>query len=83
LADGSVSACPNIDRSFVQGSIYENDFHEMWESEFRLMRDRSWTRTGICASCDKYKWCHGNAMHLWDIQKKELQFCHYHILEGK
>lgn len=76
LVDGSVSACPNIDRKAVQGSIYEKDFHTIWKEEFKLMRDRSWTKTGICAECSKYKWCKGSGLHLWDLEKTELQQCH-------
>lgn len=83
LADGSVSACPNIDRSVIQGSIYENDLYEIWDKRFGIMRDRSWTRTGPCASCKMYKWCRGNALHLWDLKNRELQFCHYRQLDGK
>jgi radical SAM enzyme (rSAM/lipoprotein system) len=77
LADGGVSACPNIDRKGVQGSIYEKDFTEIWENEFELMRNREWTKTGSCENCKMHKWCEGNAMHLWDLERKELQYCHY------
>ncbi|MBN1949815.1 MAG: TIGR04133 family radical SAM/SPASM protein [Bacteroidales bacterium] len=82
LADGSVSSCPNIDRSIVQGSIYERDFQEIWKNGFDIMRNREWTKTGECKDCDMHKWCHGNGLHLWDLEKKELQFCHYRQLKG-
>ena len=29
LIDGSISACPNIDRTFSQGNIYQDDFNEI------------------------------------------------------
>jgi radical SAM protein with 4Fe4S-binding SPASM domain len=80
LVDGSVSACPNIDRKAAQGSIYERDFIDIWNNEFKIMRDRSWTKTGMCESCNMYKWCGGNGMHLWDLEKKELLQCHYKSL---
>ncbi|MBN1116741.1 MAG: TIGR04133 family radical SAM/SPASM protein [Bacteroidales bacterium] len=76
LIDGGVSACPNIDRGFVQGNIYENDFSDIWNSKFQVMRDRSWTRTGSCANCKEYKWCKGSGMHLWKKESMELIQCH-------
>jgi len=80
LVDGSVSACPNIDRHAVQGSIYRKDFIDIWDEGFLMMRDRAWTRIGVCSTCDKYKWCNGNGLHLWNLDKMELQHCHYRTL---
>ncbi len=48
LIDGSISACPNIDRTFVQGNIYQDNFFQVWESRFAPFRDRSWTKKGPC-----------------------------------
>jgi radical SAM protein with 4Fe4S-binding SPASM domain len=66
LADGSVSACPSIDRSFVQGNIRQRRFSDIWEHEFKLYRDRSWMKQGKCAGCTSFADCLGNSMHLWD-----------------
>lgn len=76
LIDGSVSACPNIDRGFVQGNIYESDFTEIWETRFENMRNRDWTKTGDCAKCKDWKWCKGNGLHLWNHNPLELLHCH-------
>ena len=38
LVDGSISACPNIDRSFSQGNIYNHNFSEVWEKKYRTVR---------------------------------------------
>jgi radical SAM enzyme (rSAM/lipoprotein system) len=76
LADGSVSACPNMRDNFIQGNIYTDNFAEVWESRYGLFRDRSWTKTGICSDCDFYKYCEGNGMHLRDEKTGELLFCH-------
>jgi len=65
LIDGSISSCPNIDRDFVQGNIYEDDLLDVWENRFEIMRNRNWCKTGICASCKDFKHCNGGAMHLW------------------
>ncbi len=75
LADGSISACPNINRTYIQGNIYEESFIDVWNNQFVEMRDRSWTKKGICETCNYFKWCNGSSMHLRD-KKGELLFCH-------
>ncbi len=65
LIDGSISACPNIDRSFAQGNIYKDNFYDIWENKYELFRNRSWTKTGKCANCADYKDCQGNGLHNW------------------
>lgn len=76
LIDGSISACPNIDRSFVQGNIYRDHFFEIWQNKFEAFRDRSWTLQGKCADCKDYRDCLGNGFHLWHGEKKEVLLCH-------
>lgn len=70
LIDGSISACPNINRSFAQGNIYHDDLMDVWENRFEKMRDRSWMKCGPCANCNDYKQCLGGAMHLRDDSGK-------------
>ncbi len=77
LVDGSISACPSLRADYIQGNIYRDDFWDVWNSRFRIMRDRSWTRTGPCVSCKVYKWCKGNGLHLRDEKTGELKVCHY------
>ncbi|HPM91113.1 MAG TPA: TIGR04133 family radical SAM/SPASM protein [Tenuifilaceae bacterium] len=84
LANGSISACPNMRDNFIQGNIYKDNFRNVWEQRFLTFRDRSWTRTGACADCDFYGYCEGNGMHLRNEQNGELLFCHLQrILEGE
>ena len=75
LIDGSISACPNIDRSFVQGNIYKDDFIDVWENRFDVMRKKEWTKTGICKTCKDYKNCNGGAMHLWNATQDGIMTC--------
>ncbi|MDR1147530.1 MAG: TIGR04133 family radical SAM/SPASM protein [Spirochaetaceae bacterium] len=75
LIDGSISACPNINRNFAQGNIYHDYFPEVWNSRFEIMRNRNWTKTGICADCKDYKNCNGGAMHLWNEKKETIITC--------
>lgn len=76
LIDGSISACPNIDHSFIQGNIYSNNFFQIWQTRFTPFRDRSWNRTGPCAGCKDYKECQGNGLHNWHGEKTEALVCH-------
>ncbi|MCX5759088.1 MAG: TIGR04133 family radical SAM/SPASM protein [Candidatus Hydrogenedentes bacterium] len=83
LADGSVSACPSLRGDYIQGNIYRDRFLDCWNNRFQVMRDRSWTRTGVCAECDAFGWCEGNGLHLRDAQSGHLLRCHYHWLAGE
>jgi radical SAM enzyme (rSAM/lipoprotein system) len=80
LADGSISACPNLRENFIQGNIYKDNFAEVWQNRYQIFRDRSWTKTGACAQCEFYSYCEGNGMHLRNEQTGELLFCHLHRL---
>ena len=75
LIDGSISACPNIDRSFVQGNIYRENLLEIWENRFDVMRHRNWCKTGICKNCKDFKHCNGGAMHLWNEKRDFITTC--------
>ena len=77
LIDGSISACPNIDRSFIQGNIYSDNFFDIWQTRFAPFRDRSWTQKGPCADCKDYRDCMGNGFHNWHGEKKEVLVCHH------
>ena len=77
LVDGSISACPNIDRRFAQGNIYQDDFLDVWENRFQIFRDREWMRSGICKDCKVFKNCLGGAMHLHRKDEENILLCHY------
>jgi radical SAM enzyme (rSAM/lipoprotein system) len=76
LIDGSISACPNIDRAFSQGNIYSDSFYKVWQTEFQAFRNRSWTKTGQCAECREYKDCQGNGLHNWHGSRENVLVCH-------
>ncbi len=82
LADGSISACPNINRSFIQGNIYSDSFLDVWDHRFKVMRDRRWTKTGKCGTCRDYQNCLGGAMHLWDKNKDNIFTCIHERLQS-
>jgi radical SAM enzyme (rSAM/lipoprotein system) len=76
LIDGSISACPNIDRSFAQGNIYRDNFFEIWQNGFQDFRCRDWAKTGQCKDCRDFKYCMGNGLHYWHGKKENVLFCH-------
>ena len=83
LADGSICACPNIDRnSFTQGNIYTDSFIDVWKNKFSKMRDRQWAKTGTCSDCKEFKWCRGNGIHLRDTQNNDVLRCHYNMIKN-
>ena len=83
MADGSIAACPSIRADFSQGNIYKgDDFMDVWNNRYQVYRDRSWMKTGECASCKYWKYCRGNGMHLRDANGK-LLFCHFHRLNER
>ncbi len=81
LADGSISACPNLRENFIQGNIYKDNFRDVWENQYSIFRDRNWTKTGICKDCKFFSFCEGNGMHLRDEKSGELLFCHLKRIE--
>ncbi|MBV5315120.1 MAG: TIGR04133 family radical SAM/SPASM protein [Prolixibacteraceae bacterium] len=76
LIDGSISACPNIDRSFAQGNIYQDNFADVWETKYQAFRNRSWTKRGQCSECADYNDCQGNGLHNWHENKENVLICH-------
>ncbi|MCF8296972.1 MAG: TIGR04133 family radical SAM/SPASM protein [Saprospiraceae bacterium] len=80
LNDGSIGACPNINHAYIQGNIYEDDFLDVWENKFQIMRNRNWTKTGICENCDMFKYCRGNGMHLHEPDNPNVLRCHYNMI---
>jgi radical SAM enzyme (rSAM/lipoprotein system) len=76
LIDGSISACPNIDRSWAQGNIYKDHFYNVWQEKFEPFRKRRWAKTGKCADCSEFRDCQGNGFHNWYGDKKNVLVCY-------
>ena len=84
LADGSISACPNLRANFIQGNIYTENIAEVWQNKYQLFRDRRWAKKGICTTCQWFDHCQGNGMHLHHESTGELMMCHLQrIKEGE
>ena len=83
LADGSISACPNINRHFIQGNIYRDSLPEIWEKKFEVMRNRNRAENGDCSGCSEFSHCRGGAMHLRDENMRLISPCLFQIMNDK
>lgn len=78
LIDGRICACPNIDRDrFSQGSIYTDNFYDVWENRFEEFRNRDSIRCGRCTDCRQWRDCFGGGMHNWHGEEPGPLQCHY------
>ncbi len=80
LNDGSISACPNNSHKVIQGNIYKDDFMDVWQNRYQVMRNRAWTKVGKCADCKEFKWCNGNGLHLRDFENNDVMVCHLEMM---
>lgn len=81
MVDGSILACPNIDRRFAQGNIHHESFVDVWEHRYQPFRQRDWMRKGACVSCGEWAQCKGGSLHLWDLDEDRHRLCHYEDFE--
>ena len=80
--DGSISGCTSVRSHMDQGNIYKDDFWDVWQNRFQVMRDRSWAKKGQCKDCKVWRYCEGSGLHLYD-DNGELLCCHYNRLKQK
>jgi radical SAM protein with 4Fe4S-binding SPASM domain len=64
LYDGKLASCSNIPREFIEGDLRHERIKDVWENRYQRYRDPEWKRTGICAGCSEWDFCHGGPMHL-------------------
>jgi radical SAM enzyme (rSAM/lipoprotein system) len=77
LVDGTLSACPNISKTLAQGNARQDDLREIWDTRYTAYRDRSWMKEGPCETCDEWKRCQGNSLHLFDDERGHTCLCHF------
>jgi radical SAM enzyme (rSAM/lipoprotein system) len=82
LVDGSISACPSLRADYIQGNIYRDDFMDVWNNRFQVMRNRKWLRSGDCKECKQWNLCLGNGLHLRREKDGKLLSCLYHEMGG-
>ena len=77
--DGAISGCTSVRSHMDQGNIYRDDFWDVWQNRFQVMRNRSWARKGQCKDCKVWRDCEGSGLHLYD-EDGNLLVCHYRKL---
>ena len=80
--DGGISGCTSVRSHMDQGNIYKDDFWDVWQNRFQVMRDRSWTKKDQCKDCNVWRYCEGSGLHLYD-DKGNLLTCHYNRIIHK
>ena len=78
--DGAISGCTSVRSHMDQGNIYKDDFWDVWQNRFQVMRDRSWAKKGQCKDCKVWRYCEGSGLHLYD-DNGDLLTCHYKRLQ--
>jgi len=83
LANGDIFVCPNVPRKkeLIQGNVRSDRFSEVWNNKFEFFRKKDRTKCKKCLECEQWDNCLGNAMHLWDFEKKEPKMCHLQMIE--
>ena len=80
--DGAISGCTSVRSHMDQGNIYKDDFWDVWQNRFQIMRDRSWARKDQCKDCKVWRYCEGSGLHLYD-DNGNLLVCHYGKVKGE
>ncbi len=75
--DGRIAACPELTDAFDQGHMATDRFKDIWDKEYQIMRDRSWTKKGICKDCEHFEVCQGGSLHLYEDTKSDILRCLY------
>ena len=79
--DGAISGCTSVRSQMDQGNIYRDDFWDVWQNRFQVMRDRRWARKDQCRDCKVWRYCEGSGLHLYDDDARLLT-CHYQRIVG-
>ena len=80
--DGAISGCTSVRSHMDQGNIYKDDFWDVWQNRFQIMRDRSWAKKDQCKDCKVWRYCEGSGLHLYD-DNGNLLVCHYGKVKGE
>lgn len=67
LYDGKLGSCSNISREFIQGDLRKESIKDVWENRYLPFRKPEWRKTGPCANCSEWDYCHGGPMHLLSL----------------
>ncbi len=80
--DGKFGGCLSVDPEMnIQGDLLRESPKEIWNSRFKIFRDKNRLHTGECLECDQWQYCMGGGMHERDKNLK-MQECTYRKLKG-
>ncbi len=83
LHDGRVTGCPSVSRKFIEGSIRETSFVDIWKNRFsRYRQDRKKTFSEKCNGCEHWVLCEGGGFHLLDQENVSGSFCSLEKIGG-
>ncbi len=84
LHDGRVTGCPSVSRKFIEGTIRETPFVDIWKNRFsRYRRDREKTFREKCSGCEHWVLCEGGGFHLLDQENLSDSFCSLEKIGGR
>ncbi|MBQ7240046.1 MAG: radical SAM protein [Bacilli bacterium] len=77
LSNGDIFVCPNVERrkEFVQGNIKTDNFVDVWENKFQMLRSDNRLKCEKCNKCSKWKYCLGDSFHTFNFDDKVPNFC--------
>jgi radical SAM protein with 4Fe4S-binding SPASM domain len=75
LHDGKLASCSNISRQFIEGDCRKEQIKMVWDTRYQRYRDFAWKRTGDCARCDQWCYCHGGPMHTSHVRSRNRCLC--------
>jgi len=83
LYDGKVTGCPSVSRTFIEGTIKESSFIELWNSEFYKYRGgKKDMFASQCQNCEHWILCEGGGFHLLDQPNYAGTLCQYNKIKG-
>lgn len=77
LHNGDIFVCPNVPRikELIQGNIKKDLFSEIWNTKFKIFRNKDRTKSDKCERCEYWNECLGGSFHTWDFEKKKQKIC--------
>lgn len=78
LHNGDIFVCPNVPRrkELIQGNVKIDSFSKIWQTKFKIFRDKKRTACVNCEKCDSWNECLGGSFHTWDFEKKQPKICY-------
>lgn len=75
--DGKFGGCLSVPPELnIQGDLLTEDPRHIWETEFKVFRDKNRLHTGQCVDCDQWNYCLGGGMHERDLNLR-MKGCTY------